>query len=86
MTRWFIIFLLLGVNGAFANIPSHSEINFTSPSLTNRNGKKWQFQFDAANRLTNTISPLLRTNAQTYNNRGLLKTIREPSTQTTTNH
>ena len=25
--------------------------------LTNRNGNKWQFQFDAANRLTNTITP-----------------------------
>jgi YD repeat-containing protein len=30
--------------------------------LTNRNGKKWQFQFDAANRLTNTITPMQRTN------------------------
>lgn len=54
-------------------------------TLTNRNGKKWQFQFDAANRLTNTITPLNRQAAVTYNNRGLVFNVREPSTQMTTN-
>jgi RHS repeat-associated protein len=54
-------------------------------TLTNRNGKKWQFQFDAADRLTNTITPLLRETRLTYNNRGLLSTVREPSSQTSTN-
>lgn len=52
--------------------------------LTNRNGKIWQFQFDAANRLTNTISPLNRQTKQVWNNRGLLQTVIEPSMQTTT--
>lgn len=54
-------------------------------TLTNRNGKKWQFQFDAANRLTNTITPLGRQTAVTYNNRGLVSMVREPSGQTLTN-
>ena len=53
--------------------------------LTNRNGKRWQFQFDAANRLTNTITPLNRQTSQTYNDRGLPATVREPSLQGTTN-
>jgi YD repeat-containing protein len=39
--------------------------------------------FDAANRLTNTITPLNRQTVLTYDNRGLLSTVREPSTQTT---
>jgi YD repeat-containing protein len=32
--------------------------------LTNRNGNKWQFYFDAANRLTGTFSPLSRSNSR----------------------
>lgn len=47
-----------------------------------RNGKKWQFQYDAANRLTNTITPLNRQTSQTYNNRGLLASVKEPSGDT----
>jgi len=54
-------------------------------TLTNRNGKKWQFQFDAANRLTNTITPLDRQTTLAYDARGLLFTLKEPSTQTATN-
>jgi RHS repeat-associated protein len=50
--------------------------------LTNRNGKLWQFQFDAANRLTNTISPLTNI-SQTWNNRGLLQSVTDPKSQTT---
>lgn len=54
-------------------------------TLTNRNGKKWQFQFDAANRLTNTITPLNRQTWQVFNTRGLLDKLREPSGDWTTN-
>ena len=53
--------------------------------LTNRNGKLWQFQFDGANRLTNTITPLNRSTLVTYDERGLVKTVREPSGDTVTN-
>lgn len=49
--------------------------------LTNRNGKKWQFQFDAANRLTNMITPRSAQTVQTWDNRGLLQSVREPSQQ-----
>jgi len=49
--------------------------------LSNRNGMKWQFDFDAANRLTNTISPMNRSWGQAWNDRGLLRTTREPSNE-----
>jgi RHS repeat-associated protein len=52
--------------------------------LTNRNGKIWQFQYDKANRLTNTISPLGRTNVQAFNNRGLLQAITNSAGNATT--
>jgi len=52
--------------------------------LTNRNGKIWQFQFDKANRLTNTITPLGRTNVQAFNNRGLLQAVTNSLGQPTT--
>ena len=52
--------------------------------LTNRNGKLWQFQYDGANRLTNTISPLLHSSSQVFNNRGLLQSTTDPLTQATT--
>ena len=52
--------------------------------LTNRNGKVWQFQFDAANRLTNTIPPSpMRPFSQTFNHQGLVSTITDPAQQTT---
>ena len=54
--------------------------------LTNRNGKKWQFQFDGANRLTNTVTPLLRHMSQTWNHQGLLSSITDPSNQPTYLH
>jgi len=38
--------------------------------LTNRNGKKWEFQLDAANRPTNTITALNRQTWLTYDARG----------------
>jgi RHS repeat-associated protein len=50
--------------------------------LTNRNQKKWQFQYDAAGRLTNTVTPLSRTTGQSFNNRGLLQSVRENSGDT----
>jgi RHS repeat-associated protein len=43
-------------------------------------------QFDAANRLTNTITPMGRTNVLVFNNRGLLQAAREPSGQWATNN
>jgi len=48
--------------------------------------EKWQFQFDAANRLTNTITPLNRQTQISYNSRGLVETLKEPSTQMATNY
>ena len=50
--------------------------------LTNRKGKDWEFKFDAANRLTNTASPLGKNMSQTYNNRGLLATVKDAAAQT----
>ncbi len=38
--------------------------------------------FDAANRLTNTTTPLSRVTSQGWNNRGRLQTVIEPSTNT----
>jgi YD repeat-containing protein len=55
-------------------------------TLTNRNGKKWQFQFDAVNRPTNTITPLNRQTQITYNSRSLVETLKEPCTQMATNY
>ncbi|HPY32052.1 MAG TPA: RHS repeat protein, partial [Verrucomicrobiota bacterium] len=46
--------------------------------------KRWQFQFDAANRLTHTLSPLNRQTSQTWNSRGLLASVKEPSGDTAT--
>ena len=51
--------------------------------LTNRNGKVWRFQFDGANRLTNTITPLNRTMSQTWNHQGLLSTVTDPTNRIT---
>jgi RHS repeat-associated protein len=52
--------------------------------LTNRNGKIWQFQFDAANRLTNTIPPSpMQPTSQTFNHQGLLATVTDPAHQAT---
>jgi YD repeat-containing protein len=44
-------------------------------TLTNRRSKQWQFWFDAANRLTNTITPMGRTNVTAFNDRGLVRAI-----------
>lgn len=52
--------------------------------LTNRNGKVWQFQYDKANRLTNTITPLGRTNVESFNNRRLLQAITNSAGNPTT--
>ena len=51
--------------------------------LTNRNGKKWQFQFDSANRLTNTITPLLRTASAVYNHQGSISSAKDSASQPT---
>jgi RHS repeat-associated protein len=53
--------------------------------LTNRNGYKWQFQFDAANRLTNTITPLSRQTSVVFNHQGLPALLTDPMGQNTTN-
>jgi len=49
--------------------------------LTNRLGKVWNFSYDAANRLTNMLSPELRETRQGFDTRGLLHWRREPSGQ-----
>jgi len=79
MSRWLFIFFTLLAASAFANVPRTASF-----STTNRNGKKWQFQFDAANRLTNTITPLGRSTTTAYNDRGLAVFGEEPSGQTQT--
>ena len=53
--------------------------------LTNRDGNVWQFKFDGANRLTNTISPLGRSTSLVFNHQGLPVTVTDPIGQTTTN-
>jgi RHS repeat-associated protein len=53
-------------------------------TLTNRNSKKWQFQFDGANRLTNTITPLGRSTSLVFNHQGLMASLKDPASQTTT--
>jgi RHS repeat-associated protein len=52
--------------------------------LTNRNGYHWQFQYDGANRLTNTISPTGLTSGKVFNNRGLLQSVTVAATNTAT--
>ncbi len=52
--------------------------------LTNRNNNVWQFQYDAANRLINTISPKGYSTSQGYNNRGLLAAVTNALTHITT--
>ncbi len=56
-----ILFWLLGVSLAFADLPRPSRVLADS------------FQYDGANRLTNTISPLSHSSSQVFNNRGLLQ-------------
>ena len=52
--------------------------------LTNRNGNVWQFQFDGANRLTNTIPPSpMQPASQTFNPQGLVSSTTDPARQTT---
>jgi len=53
--------------------------------LTNRNGKVWQFQYDSANRLTNTITPLGRSISLAFNHQGLVNWVKDPAGQITTN-
>ena len=53
--------------------------------LTNRNGKVWQFQYDGANRLTNTITPLGRSTSLTFNHQGLVSWMKDFAGQTSTN-
>lgn len=53
--------------------------------LTNRNGYAWHFYFDGANRLTNTVSPLGRSNIVVFNHQGLPILATDPMQQVTTN-
>jgi len=69
MRRWLQFILLLLAASAFGYAPEPKSFS----------------QFDCANRLTNTITPLGRETRVTYDARGLLSTVRQPSTQTTTN-
>src|SRR5580698_4277530 len=79
---WRIIAIwLMGAVGAWADLPRCSMALHAYDgagnqiTLTNRNGNRWQFQFDAANRLTNTITPMGRTNVLAFNTRGLLSAL-----------
>ena len=49
--------------------------------LTNRNRHFWQFQYDTANRLTNTISPTGKTTGLVYNNWGLVQSVKDALNQ-----
>jgi len=53
-------------------------------ALTNRNGKVWQFQFDGANRLTNTVSPRGRSAQLVFNHQGLPASFKDAAGQSTT--
>lgn len=68
-------------NANHSIIPSYDG-NGNQTVLTNRNTNSWQFRFDAANRLTNTITPLNRKFQQVWNNRGLLQSLIQPDTTT----
>ncbi len=83
-------FSLRGEPTIFTDNASHTVVRTFDPAgnetaLTNRNGKKWQFQLDSANRLTNTITPLNRPTSQTWNDRGLPFVLRQPSGNSYTN-
>jgi RHS repeat-associated protein len=52
--------------------------------LTNRNGKIWNFSFDAANQPTSTLTPLVRSNLAIRDNRGLVRTNIDFKNQTAT--
>ena len=45
--------------------------------LTNRNGKIWQFKFDGANRLTNTITPRGYSTSMAFNHQGLVQSLKD---------
>jgi RHS repeat-associated protein len=51
--------------------------------LTNRNLKRWQFQFDGANRLTNTVTPRGYTTSVAFNHQGLVSNITDFASQHT---
>jgi RHS repeat-associated protein len=53
-------------------------------SLTNLNGRTWQFHFDGANRLTNTVTPMGYSTTLKFNHQGLLQTLIDQATNTTT--
>ncbi|MBI5386719.1 MAG: RHS repeat protein [Verrucomicrobia bacterium] len=52
--------------------------------ITNRRGGAWRFVYDAANRLVTNSTPTNRIIWRTYNSRGLLETVHEPSQDTAT--
>ena len=79
MSRWICILWLLSGTLAPASLPK-------SPQLAAACAKRGQLQFDAANRLTNTVTPLNRQTWQVWNNRGLLSAVRDPMNQWTTNY
>jgi hypothetical protein len=69
------VFVALLAALAFATAPEPKDF-----PLANRNGTNWQFQSEAANRLTNTITPLNRQTTLGFNPIGLVSTIKRPST------
>ncbi len=75
--------LLMAVDGAKRAVSYVYDGAGSQVFLTNRNGKTWQFQYDAVNRLTNTITPLGRKTARYFNSVGLLDATTDPAGQTT---
>ena len=73
-----ILFWLLIANLALADFPPHSSVASVASCGNSL------FQYDAANRLTNTISPTGKTTGRVFNNRGLLYTVTDALRQTTT--
>jgi YD repeat-containing protein len=49
--------LIQATDGGNHTVKRAYDASGNQTTLTNRNSKRWQFRFDAANRLTNTISP-----------------------------
>lgn len=62
---------------------SEFDPNGNQSALINRRNRRWEFTNDPMGRLVATKSPLGRITAQTWNDRGLLGTITEPSGQAT---
>jgi RHS repeat-associated protein len=76
--------LIAITNAALNTVFKSYDNNGNQIVLTNRNGKIWHFNYDAANRLTNTLTPMGRSNFQSWNHLGLMQTNKDYMGQLTT--